>query len=564
MQTAYCLTVGEYCTGKVESSRSVGILYDGPELQAETHYDVKVTVWDNHGNEASCESFFETGVQDWNGAKWIGQSAEDMGFTPSMLGVYKVSYKLKIEEGSVRAGFYFAMDDERLMDRNRNIYGIKNKPGEGYVYLETDISGLAAGEAAVLNIYRPGLSANDTASVPAFTMAIPGLTRENAHQEHIYYMSMVLGDLDIYLDQEDDAHRINQPDPNSPVPPMFRKASVPVNPYGTGSDYVCFTFLNKFGPMIPEGQAASVTDIVVRNYRRPCNVIYSENMDHSGNSQPILRKKFSVNGAVSTARLYVTARGIYEAFIDGTRVADDWFNPGSTQYNKTHMYQAYDITNLLGEGENAIGIMLAEGWWMGNFSFEADFWNYFGDRLSALAKIVICYEDGRKETIVSDETWKIITDGPVLFANFFQGQHHDMIREQELEGFAEPDFDDSGYKYAAEVIADETTTAAGTVTSFTFGGPRVEHMDFINETKLIGQVGPNVKRVKELTAVSVQKIRPGMFIYDMGQNIAGVPKVTIRNGVRGQKVIFRFAEMLYPDSPEYENLKGMLMIENLR
>ena len=110
--------------------------------------------------------------------------------------------------------------------------------------------------------------------------------------------------------------------------------------------------------------------------------------DPSRNSTPMLRTTFKRRPSpIAAARLYVTARGIYEVFLNGTRVGDDHYNPGLTQYNVTHFYQTYDVTRSIQAGTNALGAMLGEGWWSGLLSFGT-IWNHFGDRQSLLAKLV--------------------------------------------------------------------------------------------------------------------------------------------------------------------------------
>ena len=119
--------------------------------------------------------------------------------------------------------------------------------------------------------------------------------------------------------------------------------------------------------------------------------------DPSRNSAPMLRSAFTTSGKpIASARLYVTARGIYEVFLNGTRVGEDHYNPGQSQYNVTHFYQTYDVTSLVQPGQNAIGAVLSEGWWSGLLSFGA-IWNHFGDRQSLLAKLVISYGDGTSD-----------------------------------------------------------------------------------------------------------------------------------------------------------------------
>ena len=90
------------------------------------------------------------------------------------------------------------------------------------------------------------------------------------------------------------------------------------------------------------------------------------------------------------------------SILNGKRVGDDYYNPGLTQYNITHMYQTYDVTGMIKAGDNAMGAMLGEGWWSGLLSF-GDIWNHFGDRQSLLAKLVVTYKDGSSDTVVTND-----------------------------------------------------------------------------------------------------------------------------------------------------------------
>lgn len=150
---------------------------------------------------------------------------------------------------------------------------------------------------------------------------------------------------------------------------------------------------------------------------------------------PMLRTEFETSSSkVRKARLYVTSRGIYEMYLNGQRVGEDYFNPGVTQYNKTHLYQIYDVTKLIAKGKNAVGAILAEGWWSGGATYAGENWNFFGDRQSLLAQLVVTYEDGQVQTIVtSPDTWKYFNQGPVVYGSFFQGEVYDALREKRLK-----------------------------------------------------------------------------------------------------------------------------------
>jgi alpha-L-rhamnosidase len=276
---------------------------------------------------------------------------------------------------------------------------------------------------------------------------------------------------------------------------------------------------------------------------------------------PMLRTTFKTRAkTIERARLYVTARGIYDVFLNGTRVGDDYYNPGLTQYNITHMYQTYDVTSLIKPGTNALGAALGEGWWSGLLSFGS-IWNHFGDRQSLLAKLVITYTDATSETITTDErTWKYFGKGPVVYSSLDFGEVYDAARGAAVAGWTTSVYDDKAWKPAV-VVPLEGTTFSGTDGGGR-GGPGVPFT--FDRLAVIGQIGNSAGVFRTLTAKGVKEVRPKVFVYDMGQNLVGVPRITIANGRPGGTITLRFSEMLYPDLPASGKNVGMIMTENYR
>ncbi len=279
----------------------------------------------------------------------------------------------------------------------------------------------------------------------------------------------------------------------------------------------------------------------------------------SRNSTPMLRTEFETSKNIKSARLYVTARGIYEVFMNGERVGNDFYNPGLTQYNKTHMYQTYDVTEMIQSGKNAMGAMMAEGWWSGLLSF-VPIWNHFGDRQSLLAKLVITFSDGSNKIITSnDADWKYFNDGPIVYSSLDIGEIYDATKEAGIEGWSSPGYDDSAWKGAYIVPLAGTTFSGserdfdGSLTEFSF-----------DDMQLVGQIGNNAGIFKTLSAQSLEEVRDGIYVYDMGQNFVGVPRISIANGNVGDTMVLRVSEILYPDLEESGDNKGMIMTENYR
>jgi alpha-L-rhamnosidase len=273
---------------------------------------------------------------------------------------------------------------------------------------------------------------------------------------------------------------------------------------------------------------------------------------------PMLRTVFGIDSPkISKARLYVTSRGIYDVYLNGKKIGDDYFNPGLTQYNKTHLYQTYDVTANIQEGNNVLGAVLGEGWWSGGSTFVGDNWNFFGDRQSILAKLVVTYADGSEKIITTNpETWTYFNDGPVKYSGFFQGEVYDATKEKAIEGWSTAGYDESLWHQVVAIGTDGFVSSEGTA--------KLPNFNNFNDAQLMGQFGTTVKPIKELTAQSVAEVRPGVFVYDMGQNMVGVPEIILNNTEKEKTITLRYAEVLYPDLPEYKGNEQMLMLENVR
>jgi alpha-L-rhamnosidase len=260
---------------------------------------------------------------------------------------------------------------------------------------------------------------------------------------------------------------------------------------------------------------------------------------------PLLRTKIAIEQNVASAQLFITARGIYVPYLNGKRIGNDYFNPGHTQYNKIVLYQAYDVTDLLKPGENILSAQLGEGWWSGNSTYNGQLWNYYGDRNSLLAKLAITYANGRKDVIVTNSgTWEYTSQSPVVYGSLLQGEVYDATLKPH------------DWRPAVEVSLDNHIA--------TEGQPNRPYVNDYSDFELAEQFGQTVQPVDTLTAISVEEVRPHVFVYDMGQNMVGVPRIDLPKAKAGQKIVLRFAEVKYPALPEYKENTGELMLENIR
>jgi alpha-L-rhamnosidase len=237
---------------------------------------------------------------------------------------------------------------------------------------------------------------------------------------------------------------------------------------------------------------------------------------------PYLRKEFSLDRPIRRARLYATARGVYELYLNGNRVGEDVLAPGWTDYDRRVQYQTYDVTPLLTDGPNALGAVLGDGWFAGFVGFDPKHRGaLYGSRPQLLAQLNVEYEDGSRESVATEGSWRCST-GPILFADLLMGESYDA--RDEMPGWAEPGFDDSGW-YGVE--AEE-----------------------IGDTNLVAQPDEGIRVTEELEAKTVTEPESGRYVLDLGRNMVGWVRLKVE-GEAGTRVTLRHAEALNPDGTIY-------------
>ncbi len=242
----------------------------------------------------------------------------------------------------------------------------------------------------------------------------------------------------------------------------------------------------------------------------------TDTVRHQGRSL-LLRNSFKLPKDIKSAKLLITGLGFYEAFLNGKRVGDHVLSPAKTQYRHQVLYDTYDVTEMLSKGKNGIGIHLGNGWfnpyklWWREYRMQ-----WFGAK-RALAQLEITFKDGTSETVISDHRWKQM-DGPILFNCIYDGEIYDATKE--VKGWRDRDFDDSAWSPVA--VMEEP------------GG------------KLISQHMPAIKVVKLIDPIKMIEPKPGVHVYDMGQNFTGWVRLRMK-GKKGTHVKLRFAEEAYED-----------------
>jgi len=228
----------------------------------------------------------------------------------------------------------------------------------------------------------------------------------------------------------------------------------------------------------------------------------------------LFRKEFTLDKSISRARAYVSGLGYYELQVNGKKVGDHVLDPGWTEYTKTVLYVAYDVTEYLREGENVVGVMAGDGW-------------YGSPRM--IFQMNMDFVDGTTRSIASDPTWKVAS-GPITKDSIYDGEVYDARLEK--PGWDTPSYKESPLEWA--------------------GAQRLESPGGV----LRAQMLEPIKIVETVTPVEINNPKPGIYVYDIGQNIAGWCRLTVE-GPKGARVALRFAEILYEDGTvNQENLRS--------
>jgi len=234
-----------------------------------------------------------------------------------------------------------------------------------------------------------------------------------------------------------------------------------------------------------------------------------------------LRREFAVGPGLKRATLFVSGLGQYTLMVNGApQGAEDLLTPGWTDYSRTCLYDTRDLTTALHPGANAIGLTLASG--MFNVPFAPGHYTKFVGAprpLTAIAQLRLEYADGRVETVATDTTWKA-APGPVTFAHIFGGEEYDA--RLAATGWDRPGFNDAGWTPVTVIP-----------------GPGGKLRGF-------SSAAPPLRTHETLAPVKVTILRPGVEVYDFGQNAALMPRLRV-HGPTGGRVKIIPAELLQPD-----------------
>ena len=248
----------------------------------------------------------------------------------------------------------------------------------------------------------------------------------------------------------------------------------------------------------------------------PFQPTHGENADEPVNPAILLRREFTLPGKIKSARAYICGLGYFELTINGKRVGDHVLDPGHTDFDHRVLYVTHDVTSDLKEGANALSVVLGGGWYDMPTPEEEERQKAPWRRSPrALIQVNVTMADGTTQMISSDEKWRVTTAGPVVFNSVRGGEIYDARKE--LKGWDQPGFKDEKWKSALVVEAPKGT--------------------------LIAQYAPPIKVMNTVEPVKITTPRPGVYVFDMGQNMAGWVQLKIR-GEAGTTVKLKYGERL--------------------
>ncbi len=233
---------------------------------------------------------------------------------------------------------------------------------------------------------------------------------------------------------------------------------------------------------------------------------------------PYFRKEFTLSENNVSARLHVSGLGYYEAFINGKKVGDHVLDPVKTHYDRRVKYVTYDVTDYLQKGDNAIGVVLGNGWYNQHTREAWDFdkapWR---GSPKLITQLVLKHKNGKEKVVASDETWKFST-GPIVFDGIHNGETYDA--RLELGNWNQAGYDDSGWQNALEVEGP--------------GG------------KFSAQLMPPIRITGSINPVDTWKLNDTVSMVDLGQNITGWARIKVK-GPAGSMVKLRYGERIFED-----------------
>ncbi len=289
------------------------------------------------------------------------------------------------------------------------------------------------------------------------------------------------------------------------------------------------------------GASVTARDITASGAWSADRLVDGEVLAHPGGqseTQPValLARDFTLDRPVRRATAYATALGVYELHLNGERVGDRVLAPEWTDYNDRVQYQAYDVTALLQQGANRVGLLLGDGWCVGRVGMSqmliGKLRRVYRDKPAFLMRLHVEFKDGESRDVVTDGSWTATLDGPIRASDILDGEHYDARREI-------PGWDRPGRDLAWPPVIPVEAPAA----------------------KIVAQPNEALRVMETLSPVTLTEPRPGVHVFDLGQNMVGRVRLHVK-GAAGTVITLRHAEMLNGDGTVYvKNLRGAAQVD---
>ena len=497
-------------SGRIDSDQSVNVPYGGPAVESRRRYYWQVRVWDAQGQASAYSqvSWWEMGLlspQDWK-AKWI---TRDM---PLERGDYESAPKWIWADGDN------ALTNATPGKRDfRFRFNLARKPKSAMLFITAKDNVAAWINGKQVLVESPMGNFGRARDPWGYFRVIPVGKLLNAGANSLAAEAIVQQERN-RPPQAGFIALLRVEMPDGKIERFISGPEWKTSPGQTGNAWVAQAFDDSSWP-----GAVVVAEIGQAPLGTPWP------------AQPVnlLRRNFTLAKSVRSARIYSTALGTYQLYLNGHRVGNDVLAPGWTDYRKRVVYQVYDVTSQVRQGGNAIGAILGGGWYADGLGWLQTRYNFGPPPVRLLVQLEIEYTDGTRDSFVSDESWKA-KQSPILGSEIYNGESYDARLEQ--KGWDEPSFSDA--RWGAVAIAAEPQAP---VVAQNFQPIRV------NET---------------LKPKTVTNPKPGVYIFDLGQNMVGWARLHV-SGKAGTKVQIRFGEVLKPDGELYtENLRTAEATDN--
>lgn len=497
-------------SGICHTEESVYFPYRGERLKACTRYRWKVEVTDSDACSYEGSALFETGLkcqkkEGWEGAQFIG-SAENSINTDS-LECFKLETAFVTENSKKLTIAWNVRDQDNYLALEMDLAAKKC-----YVYRKDD----GAWENIEASRRILGAAEGYPMKIDSFQETACGTLELEVHGT----------ELSVAMNHQTVIGKEKILPKNKPFTPRIE---------GMGN----LGILNRKGKCSLKNFKVSYPENGQEKVLKEYETIEVENDFYVWNPSGAVyvRRFFEIDRKVKCARLYATARGFYDAYINGEKAGDSFYNPGFTDYRKRLMYQTYDITPFLREGKNVIGAVVKKGYYTGYVGYTEKPMVY-GRQNSFLAKMIIEYADGSCQTVVTDQSWEFTGEGSVINADYQQGEVADSRREIDWNTAK---FSKCGvHQWPERVI------------------PTNGELSETEEFLITAQSGEEARIERVLLPIKDYVEQPkGHFVFDLGQNMVGTVRLTVcGTGNRGTSIKLRYGEMCYPD--------GKIYLANLR